>query len=451
MPLADAQARVPDLVAVPHDAEGDTALLEHMADLYDRLSPLVARLPSQVIILDITGCVHLFGGEGDMIAAALRLTAQQHLTAHAALATTPEAAAVLARFYGQPQCDESGAVRALPITALDLPADQERALTHAGLKTIGMLATRPTAPLAARFGMAIVDRLDRILGRCDSRITPRRIPPALFRDRIFAEPIARTSDALAVLRDLLSSLCADLLARHQGGRAFRASLYRSDGVRRDLVIETGQPVRDGDIVMRLFSERIDTLSDPLDPGFGFDQIRLSVLLAEPLALAQPALDGSDGQLAQEDVARLIDRLSVRYGQGSFARLVPRESHLPERAQRRLSATTTPPIWPQAVEGEPPLRPLLLLRPPQRVEVIASVPDGPPRRFRWRKTLHTVLRHEGPERIAPEWWRHPHGQSGLTRDYYRVEDSDGRRFWLFCHGLYGAEAAQPAWYIHGLFA
>lgn len=451
MPLADAQARVPDLRAIPHDASADAALLDHMADLYDRLSPMVAVHPPQGLILDISGCAHLFGSEEGITAAAVRLARAQHLHIAAALAETPEAAAALARFIGHPVEDERAAVRALPVAALELSADQERALGHAGLKTIDMLATRPTAPIAARFGMAAVDRLGRLLGRTDSRITPRRAPPELVIDRIFAEPIARTADALGVLRELLGDLCEQLLERHQGGRAFRASLYRSDGVRRDLVIETGQPVRDGEVVMRLLTERIDTLSDPLDPGFGFDQIRLGVLYAEPLAIAQPALDGSDHHRAQEDVARLIDRLTTRYGQGSFVRLTPRESHLPERAQRRLSANEPAPAWPAPPTSEPPLRPLLLLRTPQRVEVLAAVPDGPPRRFNWRRVMHEVVRYEGPERIAPEWWRQPVGQPGRTRDYYRVEDAEGRRFWLFRHGLYGDEVAHPDWYIHGLFA
>jgi protein ImuB len=452
MPLADAQARVPDLRAIPHDAGANTALLSHMADLYDRLSPMVATHPPQGILLDISGCAHLFGGERGTVEAAVKIAQHQRLHAAPALANTPEAAMALARFIGHPVEDEVTHIRALPIAALELSSDHERALDHAGLKSIGMLATRPTAPLAARFGMGAVDRLDRLLGRTDSRITPRRAPPELVIDRIFAEPIARTAHMLETFRDLLNTLCQQLLERHQGGRAFRTSLYRADGVRRDLLIETGQPVRDSDVVMRLLTERIDTLSDPLDPGFGFDQIRLAILHAEPLGLTQPALDGSDGAHAQEDIARLIDRLSTRYGERCFCRLSPHESHLPERAQRHLPVHAPIPVsWPEPPAGEPPLRPLFLLRPPQRVEVLAAVPDGPPRRFRWQRSMHEVVRYEGPERIAPEWWRQPQGNPGRTRDYYRVEDAEGRRFWLFRHGLYGTEAAHPDWYLHGLFA
>ncbi|WP_337827484.1 hypothetical protein [Pseudonocardia sp. TMWB2A] len=451
MPLADAQARVPDLHAIPHNEAANVALLAYMADLYDRLSPMVALHPPQGILLDISGCAHLFGGEAGIVAAAIRIAQRQHLHVTPALASTPEAAAVLARYVGHPVDDEAASIRALPIAALELSPDTERALGHAGLKTIAMLATRPTAPIAARFGMAAVDRLERILGRTDSRITPRRAAPALVLDRIFAEPVARTTDMLEALRILLDRLCEQLLERHQGGRSFRASLYRTDGVRRDLTVETGQPVRDNSVVMRLFTDRIDTLSDPLDPGFGFDQIRLAILHVEPLGLAQTALDGSDDARAQEDVACLMDRLSIRYGEHCFYRLAPHESHLPERTQRRIAANAAMSQWPTAPDGEPPLRPLFLLRPPQLVEVLAAVPDGPPRRFLWQGHAHEVVRHEGPERIAPEWWRQPEGKPGRTRDYYRVEDADGRRFWLFRHGLFGKEAEHPQWYMHGLFA
>ena len=86
----------------------------------------------------------------------------------------------------------------------------------------------------------------------------------------------------------------------------------------------------------------------------------------------------------------------------------------------------------------------------------SGPEGPlfrvsveKGRFSWRGDQHRVAYAEGPERLAYPWWRHPEGE-GPTRDYYRVEDEEGRRFWLFRHGLY-EERGNPDWYIHGLFA
>ncbi|ETI64814.1 nucleotidyltransferase, partial [Sphingobium sp. C100] len=244
----------------------------------------------------------------------------------------------------------------------------------------------------------------------------------------------------------------------EGGRRFEAVFFRSDGLAFPLRVETSLPVRDAPAILRLMRERIDALSDPIDPGFGFDMLRLTVPQAEKLAPTQLALEG--GAARREDsVAALVDRLSIRAGRAHIQRLEPRDSHIPEQAQLALPAVESraPGNWAADGDpGDPPMRPLHLFDPPQPIEVVAQVPDGPPHRFRWRRALHDVARYEGPERIAPEWWRAKDGaiegeSAGRTRDYYRVEDARGRRYWIFRHGLYGAEVEHPGWYIHGLFA
>ena len=216
----------------------------------------------------------------------------------------------------------------------------------------------------------------------------------------------------------------------------------------------GAPTRDPGVLTRLFRERIDALADPLDPGFGFDLIRLAVPVTLPLVAQQLQLGG--GAVADSELGALLDRLGTRLGRNRVRRLSAGDSHIPEQAAFELIVgelggdTASALQWPTPEAGEPPLRPLHLFDPPQRIEVMAQVPDGPPRRFRWRRVQHDVTRFEGPERIAAEWWRRRDGH-GLTRDYYRVEDVRGRRFWLFRHGLYGTEKLSPDWYIHGLFA
>jgi len=547
--LADARARVPELAAVDHDPHGDRLWLERIADGCDRWTPMVALDPPDGVTLDITGCVESFTlhtkksvrpepveacpersrrglsfsstvqeerqGPSTPPAASLRtgfdrlspngerfdseallaadierrLTAAG-LTLRLALADTPEAAQALARFQSLPAADERQAIRRLPIAALRLEEEAETALRRAGLKTLGDLADRPPAPLAARFGEELVAALDRLLGRADSRISPRRALPALLFERRFAEPLARTDDALAVLDDLAREAAVALEERHGGGRRFAGRLYRSDGAVREIAIETGLPTRDPAVPARLFRERIDALADPIDPGFGFDMIRLAVPAIEPLAATQLKLEG--GRVAEEAMAALVDRLSIRLGRNRVRRFVAQGTHIPEQQALALPAVDLPDPapWPQPPAGEPPLRPLHLFDPPQRIAVTMSeVPDGPPLRFRWRRNVHEVARFEGPERIAGEWWRvrvarlpdpppsvlrqrpgrdamdcdeeeladpadatpgRP-DQPLLTRDYFRVEDVRGRRFWLFRHGLYERETDAPDWYVHGLFA
>jgi len=453
MSLADARARVPELAAFDHDPEADRHWLERIAQSCLRYTPMVALDPPDGLILDIGGCAHLLGGEEKLAADAGRRLAEIGMTSRTAAAGTSAAARALVR-YPRPECDEQAALRRLPVIALELEEEAALALVRAGLKTIGDMAVRPMAALAARFGGEAVERLRHLLGEVERPIVPINPPAPVMAERRFAEPVARTEYALAVLGELVAEAGLRMEQEHVGGRRFVATFFRSDGLARPLSVETGQPVRDADAVIRLFRERIDGLNDPIDPGFGFDLIRLDVPAIEPLSAAQLKLEG--GAAAGVQVAALIDRLSTRLGRDRVSRLAPRDTHIPEQAQLALPAveTRTPvAAWPVSDAGEPPARPLHLFDPPQPIEVIAEVPDGPPHRFRWRRALHEVRRFEGPERIASEWWKRKDGavdRAGLTRDYYRVEDARGRRFWIFRHGLYD-EKPDPNWYLHGLFA
>jgi protein ImuB len=476
--LADARARVPGLAVFDHDPAADRALLDWLVEACGRYTPSVMADPPSGLILDIAGCTHFFAGNsrrhpelvsGSMVqrtppsrANAWMLKQVQHdgsaveklahdlharlnrlsLTARLALGDTPDAAAALARFGG----DDVGA---LPVTALRVDSETHTALRRAGLKTIAALASRPRAALAARFGRALPELLDRLLGLSDKHITPRVTPDAVQAEARFAEPIARTEDVLETVARLVGETAIELGRRGTGGRRFAIALYRSDGHVARLAVETGAPTRDPKLVDRLLRERIDALADPLDPGFGYDLVRLVVPVTEALSPAQLRLEG--GTLADDEFAALIDRLVARLGRHAVRRFASAHTHIPEQASFTLPAGDAPPLVLTAPEpGEPPLRPIHLFDPPQRIEVLAEVPDGPPRRFRWRRSTHEITRSEGPERIAAEWWRRKDG-AGPTRDYYRIEDARGRRFWVFRHGLYGTEKANPDWYVHGLFA
>lgn len=450
--LADARARIPDLMVAENDPAADEALIRQIAEDSDRWTPLVALDPPHGLILDITGCSHLFGGEAALQTRLCQRLGRARLTVRSAIAGTPEAARAMARF-GQtrivPVGEEAAHIQHLPVAALELIDETLTALKRAGLQRIGDLASRSGAPLAARFGEDLNVMLRRLMGFEDRRITPLRTPPACLVEQPFAEPIARSDDIERSLERLIIRASAVLEARGDGGRAFEASFFRTDGQVRRIKVETGRPLRDSASILRLFREKLDALADPLDPGFGFDLIRLSVPATEPFSNMQPSLDGK--ALEEDELAGLIDRLVARFGPARVLRFAAADTHDPVRAAQLVPATADvrdkcP--WPVQEPGEPPLRPLRLFDPPQPIETLAEVPDGPPLRFRWRRVLHQVARAEGPERIASEWWR---DQDVPTRDYYRVEDEAGRRFWLFRAGLYDREAHEPRWYLHGLFA
>jgi protein ImuB len=456
--LADARARVPALAVADADPEADAVFLERLAEAADRYTPLVALDRPHGLVLDISGCAHLFGGEQglhDDLAARLKAIG---LTARSAIAGTPDAARALARFGAPaivPPGAEETAVRPLPVAALECAPETVLALSRAGLKTIGALLDRPSVLLSSRFGEALAAKLRRLAGREDLRLSPRRPAPACLVERRFAEPVAREADFLAALRLLAGRAGLILEQRGEGGRRFEAAFFRTDGAVRRIAVETGRPVRDVDVLMRLYRERLAALDDPLDPGFGFDLVRFSVIATAPFDQRQESFDTSRAD--EEATAALIDRLVARFGRERVLQFAARSSHIPERAGLVVPALAgiaganlaMAEAWPLPDPEEPPARPLGLFDPPQPVETLAEVPDGPPVRFRWRRVLHEVAHAEGPERIAAEWWRQAGGAP--TRDYYRVEDSQGRRFWLFREGLYDREAGEPRWFLHGLFA
>jgi len=432
--LADARARAPALHAVERDRAAEARLLGRIVAGCARYTPAVAAEPPDGLVLDATGCLEPWGDATALADDLLDRLAAGGVAARAGHGGTPQAARARARFGDAPD------LRDLPVAALEAAPDVTTALRRAGLRTVGDLARRPRALLAARFGDLAL-RLARLLEEEDPRITPARTAPPVAASRRFAEPIGRVEDAFAVLRDLVAEAAVTLAERQQGGRLFAARLFRSDGHVAALRVATGRPTRDPALVMRLFDERLAALADPLDPGFGFDAVRLDVARAEPLAPAQEGLDAPADD--REALGDLLDRLATRLGPARIRRLGPGDSHIPECAEEVLPAGTAP-AWQPAGEGEPPLRPLRLLHPPEPVEaVLFETPDGPPARFRWAGIDFRVVHEEGPERIAAEWWRR-RDRGGQPRDYFRVEDEAGRRFWLFRRG-------QAAWFLHGLFA
>jgi protein ImuB len=278
----------------------------------------------------------------------------------------------------------------------------------------------------------------------------RPVAPYVAEQR-FAEPIASEADVLAVTERLAARLRTMLERRGEGARQVELALFRTDGVVRRLAVSTSRPIREPRDIRALFVERLKSLADALDPGFGFDLARLAVLAAEPRPPEQ--IDLARGE-HPADLEKLVDRLSTRLGSRRVSRLVAHDEHLPELAADRIPA--------QAANGDlgwaafrqfrfmvdlSPRPPRLLSR-PEPIEAMAAVPDGPPVRFRWRRALHIVVAAEGPERIEGAWW--DGDGDGEARDYFRVEDSGGIRFWLFRSGLYRATPT-PSWFLHGLFA
>ncbi len=451
-PLANARAMVQPLAIVPADEKADAALLEAIADWCDRFTPLVSLDAPDGLFLDITGAAHLFGGEAAMLAHVTGLIAKQGFAVRGAIAGTSLAAHALARFAPAivPAGGEAAAIAPLPITALECDDKTLRALRHAGLKTVGMVAERLHSELSERLGKSFVTRLRVMLGAEEQPLTPRRALPDLMAERHFAEPVV-TQDAIAAALLGLAQALSEILEREgRGARLLEAVFFRADGKVERIAIKTGEPLRDPKIIMRLLNQKLDALADPLDPGFGFDLVRLEALLAEETRPATISFDHDEN--ARRQIGFLVDRLSVRFGYTRVQRFVPQDTHIPEAASAAVPAQDRdfgPETWTlKRCPDDPPRRPLRLLQKPENIEAgFPLAPDGPPKFFRWRQCQHDVARAEGPERVAMEWWRNP----GLTRDYFRVETKAGQRFWIYRDGLHVQDQLAPRWYLQGVFA
>ena len=487
--LADARGGVPGLDVHEADPAADQAFLDAIADWSDRYTPLISMDAPDGLFLDISGCTHLFAkpvnkdvggngqdnddGEARLVADLLRHLTRRGISACAAVAATPGAAWAVARFGQDGQSliaagAEQQALSALPVAALRLDGEQVALLERLGLKQIGQLAGQPRAPLAARFGLSLIRRLDQALGFEDEPLSPRRPAPELSAERRFAEPLIDQTAVFSTVRSLADGLAGSLERLGSGARHLELALFRVDGVVQRTSVSTSRPSRQAQDLAALFRERLASMGEGGDTGFGYDtdcgfdtgmgldMIRLSVMEAEQLDAVQVNLSGEADLAAGLD--QLVDRIGARLGTGRVTRLAPVDSHIPERAFQQMpvvQAGISAAVWTPAAAFDPglPERPLTLFERPEPVEVVAEVPEGPPSKFRWRRVLYQIIRADGPERIAPEWWldETSGSHSMLTRDYYRVEDSQGRRYWLYRDGLYEREASRPGWFLHGLFA
>jgi protein ImuB len=265
--------------------------------------------------------------------------------------------------------------------------------------------------------------------------------------------LVRIEDIETATAQLADELCVLLARYHKGARQLELALFRVDGEVTVLRAGTSAPSRVAAHLARLFREKLQQAGDDFDAGFGIEAMNLAALAVDPLMQAQAAM--TDGAAADRDIDGLMDRLGNRLGPARVMRLQARASHVPERAVRGVAVLRgDKPVavndWRVSAlqHGEGAVaRPLRMLAAPEPIEVTAEIPEGPPRRFRWRRVLYHIARAEGPERIAPEWWRNTQDR---TRDYYRVEDTDGHRFWLFRDGLYLRDTETPRWFIQGMF-
>ena len=517
-------ARLPGLASEEIDRAGDALALKRLTVWMGRYSPRVAEHGPDGLMLETTGCDHLFGGEAAMAAGIADRLSDLGLNARIGLADTPGAAHALAHAGPDspallaPGTTHDG-LAGLPVSALRLSDTPLRLLRRFGLNRIGQLYGIDRRALARRFASreaaeAVVMRLDQALGLRNEPLRPLHPAPEHAVRLPCAEPLLHGDGVRAGLDTLLETLCTDLARHGCGARGFRLAAYRSDGSVSSIRVRAARPVRAPAHIRGLFEARLDEI----DPGFGIDLLLLEAFRPEAMQVGAPVLSGdlAGHVLDIGEISALADRIVARLGEGAVKVAAAHDSHLPERAERLCVFDGQLPDWPRAAGGMSS-RPLRLFDRPEPVEVLAEVPDGPPLRFVWRRVARRVARADGPERIAPEWWleggtclpaplpvldladepasperdpsrsaakravreasperdpsrsaakravreaspeRDPSRSAAKravkrTRDYYRIEDEAGRRYWVFRDGLYGdGRGGPPRWFVHGVFA
>lgn len=475
MSLSDGRAIAPALITQPENPDADEQTLCKLAQWCACYTPFVAIDGTDGLFLDVTGAAHLFGGETALLNNLHHRLLAMGFQNRLGLAETPGASWAVAHFgldkMGQHRIIAPGqtadVLASLPIDALRLEDRCLHLLKRFGLTNIGELAALPRTSLKRRFisrdvEEAVLLRLDQAFGLAREPLIPLTPAPHYSARQIFAEPILATESFHQGLHDLLVRLNERLADDEKGALALTLSAFHADGGVSRVYVRTAQASRDIAHLAHLFREKIDAI----DPGFGVDVLTLSADDFDALPANQFALATTmRGACTENELSHLIDRLANRLGPQNVYRAVFQESHIPERAEKQVSALcSTSQSDADRTSSETSAddihelrRPFRLLGQPEPIQVIAEVPEGPPLQFVWRRVTHRVARTQGPERIAPEWWRLTSGKGQHTRDYYRIEDTHGRRFWVFRNGLYRDAGDSdhspplPTWHMHGVFA
>jgi protein ImuB len=454
MLLTDACAMLPSLTAKPQNLLAERRDLKSLATICNRFSPWVSPDEPDGLWIEATGLAHLFGSEEALLDRILFYLHRLGFEARGAMAGTAGAAWGLARFSKTPSVivppgEEAHALASLSVRALRIDSEGAALLERLGLKTIHQLIQIPRASLRARLGKAMTSRLDQALGAEGEALSPLMPEPVYAARLEFADPLTAFEGLSQTAAMLIDSVTASLKADGKGARRFSLMLFDTQNGKTEIAFQMARPSAEAKHIGRVLEEKLAKLEGRFDPSLGFDAVALYAMSVEPLIDRQTdILNGITNGDTKEKAARFLDRVTARLGEEAVTRFTFAESHWPERAGRQSPVASAAPR-----ASKPPLqaslpRPLMMLPRPEPIDVIALVPDYPPRKFTWRHISHIIARAEGPERISPEWW--DEGAASPARDYYIAEDERGQRFWLYREGVYGKSERQR-WYIHGLFA
>jgi protein ImuB len=443
MTVADARIIAPALQVFDGKPGRNLKLLTGLAEWCLRYTPLVQLDPPDGLLLDVTGCTHLKGGEKAYLQEIVSRLKTIGYDVRPAIADTIGTAWGVARWAASglivPEGAHRNALMPLPPSALRLPMGQLLKLRNLGLHQISSFIYMPNSVLRRRFGKDMVLRLQQALGQEPEYLFPLK-EPLPYSERLECLEAIKTRPAIEIaLNILLEKLCKRLYGEGLGLRSAMLTWYRIDGKNGNITIGTNHASNRVQHLFKLFFIKLDTVA----PGMGIELFILDALKNEPVSDKQSELWSEKRGAESEEVAELLDRVAGRIGTANIKRYLPGEHYWPERTPQPDTDIKKAPEsqW----RADKP-RPMQILDIPEPIEAMALTPDYPPKLFIWKGEQHIIVGADGPERIEREWWLEP----GEHRDYYIAEDEDGRRYWLFRSGHYNAKNNQH-WYLHGFFA
>lgn len=441
MVLADARAIYPDLQVLDDQPDKWIRVLKRIAEWCIRFTPSVAVDPPDGLLLDATGCSHLWGGDVNYLKEITKKLISHGYDVRVSISDTIGAAWGLARFGAQsvtPSGKHYDELMKLPPEALRLEHETVERLHKLGLHRIGQFSSISRDSLRRRFGPQILSRFDKAIGQEIETIEPV-IPVEPYQERLpCLEPIVTAVGIEIALRELLKTLCSRFQREQLGLRTATLKCYRVDGKIEMVIVGTNRPSRHAEHIFKLFENKLASI----EPDLGIELFVLEAPKVEIHLVEQEKIWEGKAGIADVRLSELTDRLENKIGANSIHRYLPDEHFWPERSIKPTTSFLENPT--SSWRGER-VWPLHLLKQPDPIEVTAPIPDYPPWLFIYKGKRHQIIKADGPERIEQEWWL----QQGQHRDYYRVEDEEGNRYWIFRLGHYHDETFQ--WFLHGFFA
>ncbi|SIN77734.1 Y-family DNA polymerase [Chitinophaga niabensis] len=442
IPLADAKAILPALEVFDQKPDRKQNLLKGIGEWCIRYTPIAAVDLPDGLILDASGCAHLWGGENEYLKEITCRLRTAGYDVAAAISTTVGTSWAVARFGNEKIIAPGGqleALMSLPPAALRLEESILQRLKKLGFYQISSFITMPPSVLRRRFGQQLLDRIAEAVGNKAEPITPLQII-APYEERLpCLEPLKTATAIKIAIERLLHGLCHRMKSEGKGVRRARLKCFRIDGEIQQVEIGTSRASHHVEHLFKLFELQVQTIR----PALGIDLFLLEAIKIEEVSQAQEKLWAGPPGLDNARVSELLDRVSNKVGSDAIHRYLPVEQNWPERSFKVAASLDEKPST--AWRTDYP-RPVLILRQPEPIQVTAPIPDYPPMNFRYKGALYETRKADGPERIEREWWI----EEGQHRDYYVVEDKNGQRFWLFRSGHYSEDQTQQ-WFIHGFFA